>query len=81
MKAFHKWLQMTEPEWPNVKYPPIDYQEAYYYAAPKKQKQLNSLDEVDPKVRETFDKLGISLDEQEKGWQVWRSMPLSIVHP
>ena len=57
---------MTEPRWPNVKYPPIDYQDAYYYAAPKKKKQLKSLDEVDPAIRETFDKLGISLDEQKR---------------
>lgn len=66
LKAFRHWLTMTEPRWPNVKYPPIDYQDAYYYAAPKKKKKLKSLDEVDPQIRETFDKLGISLDEQKR---------------
>ncbi|RMF70036.1 MAG: Fe-S cluster assembly protein SufB [Calditrichaeota bacterium] len=66
LKAFRHWLTMTEPKWPNVKYPPIDYQNAYYYAAPKKKKALKSLDEVDPKIRETFDKLGISLEEQKR---------------
>ena len=66
LKAYRYWLKMTEPNWANVKYKRIDYQDAYYYAAPKKQKQLDSLDEVDPKLRETFDKLGISLDEQKR---------------
>ena len=66
LKAFRHWQTMTEPRWPNVKYPAIDYQDAYYYAAPKKKKQLKSLDEVDPAIRETFDKLGISLDEQKR---------------
>ena len=66
LKAFRHWQTMTEPKWPNVKYPPIDYQDAYYYAAPKKKKQLKSLDEVDPAIRETFDKLGISLNEQKR---------------
>ncbi|MFQ5631264.1 MAG: Fe-S cluster assembly protein SufB [bacterium] len=66
LKAFRHWLKMEEPHWPNVKYPKIDYQDAYYYAAPKREKQLKSLDEVDPKLRETFDKLGISLEEQKR---------------
>jgi Fe-S cluster assembly protein SufB len=66
LKAFRYWQKMEEPRWPNVKYPKIDYNDAYYYAAPKKQKQLESLDEVDPKLRETFDKLGISLVEQKR---------------
>ncbi len=66
LKAFRHWQQMQEPDWPNVNYPPIDFQDAYYYAAPKKQEQLKSLDEVDPQIRETFDKLGISLDEQKR---------------
>jgi Fe-S cluster assembly protein SufB len=66
LKAFRHWKTMEEPKWPNVKYPAIDYQDAYYYAAPKQQKQLKSLDEVDPKLRDTFDKLGISLDEQKR---------------
>jgi Fe-S cluster assembly protein SufB len=66
LKAFRYWLKMEEPRWPNVKYPPINYQDASYYAAPKKRKQLDSLDEVDPEIRATFDKLGISLDEQKR---------------
>ncbi len=66
LKAYRHWLTMTEPKWPNVKYPPIDYQDAYYYAAPKQGKQPKSLDEIDPKVRETFEKLGISLEEQRR---------------
>jgi len=65
LKAFRKWQSMEEPEWPNVKYPKIDYQDAYYYAAPKQKKAPKSLDEVDPKLLETFEKLGISLQEQK----------------
>ena len=57
---------MTEPHWSNVKYNPIDYQDIVYYSAPKKKPQLNSLDEVDPELRNTFEKLGISLDEQKR---------------
>src|SRR4051812_6501506 len=66
LKAFRHWLTMEEPHWPNAHYPPIDYQGYIYYAAPKPKKTLNSLDEVDPDVREMFDKLGISLDEQKR---------------
>lgn len=66
LKAFRQWQKMTEPKWPNVKYPPVDFQAISYYAAPKKKKKLNSLDEVDPELRETFNKLGISLDEQKR---------------
>lgn len=66
LKAFEKWLTMTEPEWPNVHYPKMDYQDLIYYSAPKKQKKLNSLDEVDPELRATFEKLGIPLVEQMK---------------
>ena len=66
LKAYAKWQTMTEPEWPNVHYPKMDYQDLIYYSAPKKQKKLNSLDEVDPELRATFEKLGISLDEQKK---------------
>ena len=57
---------MKEPAWPNVHYPPIDFQDISYYSAPKKKKQLASLDEVDPEVMRTFEKLGIPLDEQKK---------------
>src|SRR5436190_12408147 len=64
LKAYRHWLTMTEPKWPHVKYPAIDYQSIIYYSAPKPKKQLNSLDEVDPELRATFNKLGISLEEQ-----------------
>lgn len=64
LKAYRHWLTMKEPKWPNVHYPPIEYQNVIYYAAPKPKKQLNSLDEVDPELRATFEKLGISLQEQ-----------------
>ena len=57
---------MEEPKWPNVHYPPINFQDIIYYAAPKKKKKLGSLDEVDPELLKTFDKLGISLNEQKR---------------
>ncbi|MEO8378795.1 MAG: Fe-S cluster assembly protein SufB [Acidobacteriota bacterium] len=66
LKSFRHWLTMKEPTWANVHYPPIDYQATSYYSAPKQKKKLNSLDEVDPELRETFSKLGISLDEQKR---------------
>lgn len=66
LKAFKKWLTMKEPKWPNVDYPPVDFQAISYYAAPKKKKELTSLDEVDPELLETFKKLGISLEEQKR---------------
>ena len=66
LKAFRHWLTMQEPTWANVHYPPIDYQAIRYYAAPKQKKTLNSLDEDDPELRETFAKLGISLEEQKR---------------
>jgi Fe-S cluster assembly protein SufB len=65
MKAYNHWLKMEEPKWPNVKYPPIDYQDIIYYAAPRKENKLNSLDELDPKIKETYEKLGIPLVEQQ----------------
>ncbi len=65
LKAYRHWLKMTEPTWPNVTYPPIDYQALTYYSAPKSKKQLQSLDEVDPEVLKTFEKLGIPLQEQK----------------
>jgi Fe-S cluster assembly protein SufB len=65
LKAFRVWLKMTEPNWQNVKYEPIDYQAVSYYAAPKEKKKLGSMDEVDPEIRATFDKLGIPLIEQQ----------------
>jgi Fe-S cluster assembly protein SufB len=66
LKAFERWKTMKEPNWAHLKIPPIDYQDISYYAAPKKKKQLSSLDEVDPELLDTFNKLGISLDEQKR---------------
>ncbi len=66
LKAFRHWQQMHEPTWANVTYQKVDYQDIIYYAAPKQKKKLNSLDEVDPELRETFEKLGISLEEQKR---------------
>jgi Fe-S cluster assembly protein SufB len=66
LKAFAIWKTMKEPEWPNVHYPKMDFQDISYYSAPKQKKVLNSLDEVDPEVMRTFEKLGIPLDEQKK---------------
>jgi Fe-S cluster assembly protein SufB len=66
LKAYAQWLKMEEPKWPNVTYPPINYQDIIYYAAPKQKPQLNGLDEIDPELRRTFEKLGISLDEQKR---------------
>lgn len=63
-KAYRLWLEMKEPKWPNVHYPKIDYNEIIYYAAPTKKKQLNSLDELDPEIKRTYEKLGIPLEEQ-----------------
>src|SRR5687767_8539658 len=65
LKAFRGWQKMTEPHWANVTYPPIDYQSLSYYAAPKTRNPLGSLDEVDPKLLETYQKLGIPLTEQK----------------
>lgn len=64
LKAYRHWLTMEEPTWPNVKFPPIDYQDISYYSAPKKTPKYNSLDEVEPEILETYKKLGISLEEQ-----------------
>jgi len=66
LKSFRHWLTMKEPTWANIKYGPIDYQGISYYSAPKQKKKLNSLDEVDPELRLTFEKLGISLEEQKR---------------
>jgi Fe-S cluster assembly protein SufB len=66
LKAYRHWLTMTEPTWPNVHYPKIDYQDIVYYSAPKPKKQLGSLDEVDPELRKAFEKLGIPLAEQQR---------------
>jgi Fe-S cluster assembly protein SufB len=66
LKAFRHWLSMKEPTWANVKIAPIDYQGIRYYSAPKQKKVLNSINEVDPELRATFEKLGISLEEQKR---------------
>ena len=66
LSAYAKWLEMKEPEWANVTYEKPDFQEIIYYSAPKQTKKLNSLDEVDPELLETFKKLGIKLDEQKR---------------
>jgi Fe-S cluster assembly protein SufB len=65
LKAYRRWLQMKEPHWSNVTYPPIDYQSVSYYSAPRAAKKLASLDEVDPELRRTYERLGISLNEQK----------------
>ncbi len=66
LKAFRHWLKMKQPEWAHLNIPPIDYQEIIFYAAPKQKKTLDSLDEVDPELLDTFNKLGISLEEQKR---------------
>lgn len=66
LKAYQHWLSMEEPNWQNFSYPKVNYQDIIYYAAPKEKKKLNSLDEVDPELLKTFEKLGISLDEQKR---------------
>ena len=66
LDSYRKWEKMTEPEWAHVNYPKPDFQDIHYYAAPQPKKKLNSLDEVDPELLDTFEKLGISLDEQKR---------------
>ena len=66
LKAYRKWLTMEKPDWAHLNIPPIDYQDIIYYAAPKENKQLDSLDDVDPELLDTFNKLGISLEEQKR---------------
>src|SRR6202140_1419037 len=61
LEAFRRWLTMTEPKWARVNYPRIDYQDLYYYSAPKPKKTIGSLDEVDPEILKTYEKLGIPL--------------------
>jgi Fe-S cluster assembly protein SufB len=63
LEAYRRWLTMLEPTWARVNYPKIDYQDLYYYAAPKPKKQLSSLDEIDPEILKTYEKLGIPLRE------------------
>src|SRR3984957_4608713 len=66
LKAYAKFQQMQEPNWANLRYPPIDLQEICYYSAPKKKQSLSSLDELDPEILKTFERLGIPLDEQKR---------------
>lgn len=66
LKGYKKWKQMNEPEWAYLKFPQIDYQDIIYYSAPKSQKKLKDLNEVDPELLKTFEKLGISLTEQKR---------------
>ena len=66
LKAYRHWLTMKEPKWANVHYPPIDYQDIIYYAAPKRKPKWNSLEEVDPELLRTFERLGIPLEEQKR---------------
>jgi len=66
LKAYRYWLTMEEPKWPNVHYPTIDYQDIIYYSAPRQNAKLKSLNEVDPELLKTYEKLGISLGEQER---------------
>ena len=66
LKAYQHWLTMTPPQWANVKYPPVDFQAISYYSAPKAKKKLASMDEVDPELLKTFEKLGVPMNERAK---------------
>lgn len=66
LKAYKEWLKMTQPEWSNVHFPKVDFQDIIYYAAPVQKPSLDSLDEVDPEILKTLEKLGISIDEQKR---------------
>ncbi len=66
LRAYKKWLTMKEPVWPNVEYPPIDYQNISYYSEPKVKKKLESMDDVDPELLRTFEKLGVPIDERKQ---------------
>ncbi|MCX7865213.1 MAG: Fe-S cluster assembly protein SufB, partial [Novosphingobium sp.] len=65
LKAYRRWLAMTPPDWAKLNIPPIDYQQAYYWAAPKAKPKPGSLDEVDPEILRVYEKLGIPLEEQK----------------
>ena len=66
LEAYAKWLKMKPPNWANISHPPIDFQDIIYYASPKKRPTLKNMDEVDPEIRRTFEKLGIPLEEQKR---------------
>ena len=82
LEAFRAWQKMTEPEWANIHYEKPDFQAIRYYAAPKVKKELASLDEVDPELLRTFERLGISLDEQKRltGVAIDAVIDLSLIH-
>ena len=63
LKAYRAWLKMEQPKWQNVHFPAINFQDIIYYAGTKKKKQVNSLDDIDPEIRATYDKLGIPIQE------------------
>ena len=65
LKAYRQWLEMQAPDWAKLNIPPIDYQDAYYFAEPKQKPELKSLDELDPEIRRTYEKLGIPIEEQK----------------
>src|SRR5712691_11655002 len=65
LNAYRHWLTMREPHWANVRYPKLDYQDVIYYSAPKPKKKLSSMDEVDPELLRTFEKLGVPMHEQK----------------
>ena len=65
LDAYRRWMEMETPQWPHLQYPPVDFQDISYYSAPKQKALLDSLDEVDPKLLETYEKLGIPIDEQK----------------
>ena len=65
LESYRKWIEMTPPNWAHLHHPPVDFQDISYYSAPKNKPQLDSLDEVDPKLLETYEKLGIPIDEQK----------------
>ncbi|GER02715.1 hypothetical protein JCM17846_03970 [Iodidimonas nitroreducens] len=84
LKAYAMWQKMEEPDWAMISHPPIDYQDIYFYAAPKQKDGPKSLDEVDPELLRTYEKLGIPLAEQEvlagvEAPRALRWMPFSIV--
>jgi Fe-S cluster assembly protein SufB len=66
LKAYAQWTKMKEPKWSNVKYPPIDYQDIIYYSAPKQKEKPKNLEDIDPELLKTFERLGISLTEQKR---------------
>src|SRR5690349_10816795 len=66
LNAYRKWLTMEEPDWANLRIPPIDFQAISYYSSPKRKQKLDSLDQVDPELLRTFEKLGVPIDEQKR---------------